>query len=194
MHKRCGWQDGLASRRLRRLQSGRRDCTSISTTGVLRSRLNLEVLFYEPCRASDGVCPVASSFTVQFKCLLIRRVWRRIPAHFRLHYSELAEKTNVTAEDVNPTSRWVEFKPYCWGPLCPTENPHLQISSIKGRWQLVFSLWIDSSSLKSVLIQVPRSLHQGLSVLRLVNFELLKHHGPLSYQHPYFISISWWGE
>jgi len=36
------------------------------------------------------------------------RVWRRIPAHFRLHYSELAEKTNVTAEDVNPTSRWVE--------------------------------------------------------------------------------------
>ena len=45
MHKRCGWQDGLALRRLRRLQSGRRDCTSISTTGVLRSRLNLEVLF-----------------------------------------------------------------------------------------------------------------------------------------------------
>ena len=111
MHKRCGWQDGLASRRLRRLQSGRRACTSISTTGVLRSRLNLEVLFYEPCRASDGVCPVVSAFTVQFKCLLICRVWRRIPAHFRLHYSELAEKTNVTAEDVNPTSRWVEFKP-----------------------------------------------------------------------------------
>jgi len=34
------------------------------------------------------------------------RVWRRIPAHFRLHYSELAEKTNVTAEDVNPISRF----------------------------------------------------------------------------------------
>jgi len=34
------------------------------------------------------------------------RVWRRIPAHFRLHYSELAEKTIVTAEDVNPTSRF----------------------------------------------------------------------------------------
>ena len=111
MHKRCGWQDGLASRRLRRLQSGRRDCTSISTPGRLRSRLNLEVLFYEPCRASDGVCLVVFAFTVQFKCLLICRVWRRIPAHFRLHYSELAEKTNVTAEDVNPTSRWVEIKP-----------------------------------------------------------------------------------
>ena len=107
VHKRCGWQDGLASRRLRRLQSGRRACTSISTTGVLRSRLNLEVLFYETCRASDGVCLVVSAFTVQFKYLLICRVWRRIPAHFRLHYSELAEKTNVTAEDVNPTSRWV---------------------------------------------------------------------------------------
>ena len=35
------------------------------------------------------------------------RVWRRIPAHFRLHYSELAEKTIVTAEDVNPISRYV---------------------------------------------------------------------------------------
>ena len=46
VHKRCGWQDGLASRRLRRLQSGRRDCISISTAGVLRSWLNLEVLFY----------------------------------------------------------------------------------------------------------------------------------------------------
>ena len=109
-HLRCGWQDGLASRRRRRLQSGRRDYTSISTTGVLRSRLNLEVLSYEPsCRASDGDCPVVSAFIVQFKCLPICRVWRRIPAHFRLHYSELAEKTNVTAEDVNPTSRWVEF-------------------------------------------------------------------------------------
>ena len=32
-------------------------------------------------------------------------MWRRIPAHFRLHYSELAEKTIVTAEDVNPISR-----------------------------------------------------------------------------------------
>merc|ERR1719357_2323974 len=30
---RCGWQDGLALRRLRRPQSGRRACTSISTTG-----------------------------------------------------------------------------------------------------------------------------------------------------------------
>jgi len=38
------------------------------------------------------------------------RVWRRIPAHFRLHYSELAEKTIVTAEDVNPTSR---FRGFC---------------------------------------------------------------------------------
>ena len=37
------------------------------------------------------------------------RVWRRIPAHFRLHYSELAEKTIVTAEDVNPTSRHVNW-------------------------------------------------------------------------------------
>ena len=99
--KRCGWQDGLASRLLRRLQSGRRDCTSISTTGVCVEKLT-------EFRISILLVFLAQFFLLsQFnpKCLLICRVWRRIPAHFRLHYSELAEKTNVTAEDVNPISR-----------------------------------------------------------------------------------------
>jgi len=32
--------------------------------------------------------------------------------------------------------------------------------------------------------KVPRSLHKGLSVLRLANFESFKHYGPPSYQHP----------
>jgi len=34
------------------------------------------------------------------------RLWRRIPATFRLHYSELAEKTVVAAEDISPASRF----------------------------------------------------------------------------------------
>ena len=74
---------------------------------------------------------------------------------------------------------------HCWRPLCPTEISHASASYKYPRAKaLVFRLWIDSSSWKFVLIQVPRSLQKGLSVLWLVNFEIFKHHGPPRYHIP----------